>query len=276
MDGNPKILFLLVNYFNEKEVCAFVEEQLQPDRNRFIEIAITNNGGNKAELLQNLAQKNPTISLVTAGSNLGYFGAAYLGLTTYLKLHTTYPQAIIICNTDITLQADFFTVLQNKLTTQNFDVLGPSIYSVFLKYYQNPYITTRISKNKLKFLQFISSNYFLYSLFTLYHVVKTKVTGYGNSKVNKVTKPYAIHGSFIIFNRSFFEKSGIINYPSVLFGEEIFVAEQVLKLNLEMIYEPSLQVEHSEHATTGVFKSRRTVAYLHESYTYLLKTFFNV
>jgi hypothetical protein len=78
----------------------------------------------------------------------------------------------------------------------------------------------------------------------------------------------------MVFNNSFFEKGGTLNYPSVLFGEEIFIAEQVLKLNLKMVYEPILHVEHHEHATTGVFKSKKTVNYLHQSYTYLLKTYF--
>ena len=56
---------------------------------------------------------------------------------------------------------------------------------------------------------------------------------------------------------------------------ELFIAEQARKLNLNMVYEPTLQVEHNEHATTGVFKSRRMVTYLHQSYTYILKTYFN-
>ncbi len=87
-------------------------------------------------------------------------------------------------------------------------------------------------------------------------------------------KPYAIHGSFMIFNKTFFQRGGTINYPCVLFGEELFIAEQALKLNLDLLYEPSLQVEHNEHATTGTFKSKEAVAYLHQSYTFLLNTYF--
>jgi GT2 family glycosyltransferase len=275
LTNQPKILFLLVNYFNEKEVGVFVNEQLRPDTNKFIDVVIIDNGSKETFLLNDIVNKWKNIVVVKSGTNLGYFGAANLGLSDYLNKHSGYPSAVVVCNTDIVLQDNFFEALQQQIAKQNFDVLGPSIHSSLLNYYQNPYIINRISKGKLKFLHFVSSSYILYSLFTVYHLLKTKLIGRQNSKLNLVANPYAIHGSFMIFNKTFFEKGGTINYPSVLFGEELFIAEQARKLNLNIVYEPALEVEHNEHATTGVFKSRKTVAYLHQSYTYLLKTYFN-
>lgn len=275
MTNQSKILFLLVNYFNEKEVCTFVNEQLQPNANKFIDVVIIDNGTKETSLLDEIANNYDNVSVLRSENNLGYFGGANLGLTNYLNKHNGYSDAIIICNTDITLQGNFFEALQQQIAKQNFDVLGPSIYSSLLNYYQNPYIINRISKGKLRFLHFVSSSYILYSLFTVYHFLKTKLFGRQNSKPNLVINPYALHGSFMIFNKTFFEKGGTINYPSILFGEELFIAEQVQKLNLNMVYEPALQIEHNEHATTGVFKSRKTVAYLHQSYTHLLQTYFN-
>ena len=275
MTNQPKILFLLVSYFNEKKVCTFVNEQLQPNTHKFIDIVITDNGSNVADLLAELTNNYTNVSLVKSENNLGYFGAANLGLTNYLNKHSGYPDVVIVCNTDMTLQGCFFETLQQKLNAQDFDVLGPSIHSSLLNYYQNPYIINRISKSKLRFLHFVSSSYKLYTMFTVYHLLKTKLIGRQNSKPSLVAKPYAVHGSFMVFNKTFFEKGGTINYPSVLFGEELFIAEQVQKLNLNMVYEPALQIEHNEHATTGVFKSKETIAFLHQSYTYLLKTYFN-
>jgi GT2 family glycosyltransferase len=275
LTNQSKILFLLVNYFNENEVSSFISEQLQPEVNNFIDIVITDNGSKETSLLSEIENKYSNVFLGKSENNLGYFGAANLGLTNYLNKHKAYPDATIVCNTDIVLQVNFLEILQQKLNTQNFDVLGPSIHSNLLNYYQNPYIVNRIAKGKLKFLHFVSSSYMLYNLFTVYHLLKTKLVGRQNASQILVANPYAIHGSFMIFNKTFFERGGTINYPSVLFGEELFVAEQVRKLNLKMAYEPLLQVEHNEHATTGVFKSRKTVAYLHQSYTYLLKTYFN-
>ncbi|HEX7413649.1 MAG TPA: glycosyltransferase [Bacteroidia bacterium] len=273
MIHKPSILFLLVNYFNEEEVFSFVVHQLHVDTNDFVEIVIVDNGS-KTNLLSELENKSSKITSIKAKTNLGYFGAANLGLTNYLDQHKEYPQAVVVCNTDMKLSVDFLAILQRKLTKENFDILGPSIHSSFLNYYQNPYILSRIKTSKLKFLQFVSSNYFLYSLFTIYHVVKTKTSRSNSVQLTSTLNPYAIHGSFMIFNKTFFQKGGTINYPSVLFGEELFIAEQAFKLNLNMVYDPALQVEHNEHATTGIFKSKETVAYLNQSYRYLLNTYF--
>ena len=272
MSNKPNILFLLVNYFNEEEVCSFIQKQLKPAENNFIDVVITDNGS-KTSLLSAIESKYANVTLVKSGSNLGYFGAANLGLTNYLERNKKYPQALIVCNTDIKLADDFFHVLQNKLSHNNFDILGPSIYSTLFKHDQNPYIINRIKESKLKFFKFVSSAHFLYSLFTVYHVLKNKLLSKTN-KHHEAMKLYAIHGSFMILNKNFFQKGGTINYPCVLFGEELFIAEQALKLNLTMLYEPSLQVEHNEHATTGTFKSKEAVAYLHQSYTFLLNTYF--
>ena len=273
MPSKPNILFLLVNYFNEEEVCTFIKEQLKPTVNNFIDIVIADNGS-KTSLLNEIENKYANVTLIKPGSNLGYFGAANLGLTNYLDRNKEYAQAVIVCNTDIQLANDFFTILQNKLAESAFDVLGPSIYSTLFKHDQNPYIINRIEKGKLKFFKFVSSAYFLYSLFTVYHVIKNKLVGRANTTQTKALKPYAVHGSFMIFNKTFFQKGGDINYPCILFGEEVFIAEQALKLNLNILYEPSLQVEHNEHATTGIFKSKEAVAYLHQSYIFLLNTYF--
>ncbi|MHB8259105.1 MAG: glycosyltransferase [Bacteroidia bacterium] len=274
MTKQLNILFLLVNYFNEEDTFSFVTEQLIVETNNFVEVVVIDNGS-KTTLLSELKNKYSKITLIKAESNLGYFGAANLGLINYLNKYNEYPQAVVVCNTDMKLAHDFFDVLQIKLTTTNFDILGPSIHSSFLNYYQNPYILNRIKTIKLKFLQFVSSFYFLYCLFTLYHVVKTKMSRSNSVQRTSTLIPYAIHGSFMIFNKTFFQKGGTINYPSVLFGEELFIAEQALKLNLNMVYDPALQVEHNEHATTGIFKSKETVTYLNQSYKYLLKTYFS-
>ncbi len=130
MSNKPNILFLLVNYFNEEEVCSFIQKQLKPIENNFIDVVITDNGS-RTSLLNEIESKHANITLVKTGSNLGYFGAANLGLTKYLERNKDYPQAVIVCNTDIKLAENFFNVLQNKLAENTFDILGPSIYSFF-------------------------------------------------------------------------------------------------------------------------------------------------
>jgi GT2 family glycosyltransferase len=105
-------------------------------------------------------------------------------------------------------------------------------------------------------------------------LIKTTVVKSNQNKITNEIDTYAIHGSFMIFNKTYFTKGGSINYPSLLFGEEIFVAETALQRGLKVIYEPSLHIEHRQNATTNSFKSKKLVQLMNQSYRYLLKTFF--
>ncbi len=273
--NKKRILFLLINYFNEKEIVEFVTSQLGNYLNTQVQAIIVNNGSRQIEVLRELTIRYSNLKLIDADTNVGYFGGAYVGLTFYLK-NNNYPDATIICNTDISFQTPhFITVLENLLENNQCDILGPDIYSSFLKYHQNPYILKRISYKRIRLYKFVTSTVFFYLLFTLLHLLKTKITkSNSQQKVNQSMQTYAIHGSFMVFNKSYFTKGGTINTPVFLFGEELFVAETARKLGLKTIYEPSLVVTHFQNATTGTFKSAASVRCLHESYSYLLKTFF--
>ena len=274
--GKKNILFLLVNYFNEREVAEFVTSQLGKYLNGDVHIIITDNGSKEPETLKQLAAKYENVTVVKPDKNLGYFGAANFGLSCYLIKNADLPDAVIVCNTDIELvNTDFIGDLNKVMNEKQFDVMGPDIYSTFMKYHQNPYIINRISAGKMKLYKFVTSNTLFYSMFTLLHLIKGKLFKSNiKSKVDKPMDTFAVHGSFMIFNKSYFDKGGILNYPSFLFGEELFVAELGLKLGLKTVYEPLLIVKHFQNSTTGIFKTAKSVKFLHESYSYLLKTFF--
>jgi GT2 family glycosyltransferase len=85
---------------------------------------------------------------------------------------------------------------------------------------------------------------------------------------------YAPQGSCLVFSRRYFEQGGSLEYPAFLFGEEIFVAETVLRLGLQVVYDPRLRVWHDEHASTGRLRSRKLARYVGQSAAYLADTFF--
>ncbi len=275
MNGKS-ILFLLVNYFNEREVAEFISSQLGEELKEDVQVIVINNGSNDSMILKDIEQKYFNVTILNPGKNLGYFGGASYGLNHYLKNNSGYPDAMIICNTDISFaDKGFMTKLKNIIDEKQFDVLGPDIYSSFLNYHQNPYIINRVQARRIKLYKFVTSNSFFYFVFTLLHLIKTKLLK-SNSKqrLNEAMETYAVHGSFMVFNKSYFIKGGTISNPTFLFGEELFVAEITRKLGLKTIYEPSLVVNHFQNATTGTFKSSNSVGYLHQSYSYLLETFF--
>jgi GT2 family glycosyltransferase len=271
------ILFLLTNYYNEIEVETFVTKQINREVVTGVEIIITNNGSKNVSILNALNEKFKNVKVLHPSINLGYFGAAHFALQSYLKENNNeLPNAVIVCNSDISFNyKNFIEDLKHIIQNKNADIIGPSIFAKHLNIYQNPYIINRLPKNRIRFYNFISSNFIFYSAFTMLHFIKKRILSKRAITLTDKSKVcYAVHGSFMVFNQSYFKKGGTLHYPSFLFGEEIFVAETALKLNLKTVFDPSLKIIHHQHSTTGKIKSRKYVQWMHQSYSYLLKNFF--
>jgi GT2 family glycosyltransferase len=271
---SQKILLLLVNYFNEEETKSFIEEQVQKQTDNRYDIVIALNGCNNPRMLAQLEQQNNNIFICNCGSNIGYLPGAAFGLRYYLLKGTGYPGHVIISNCDIEIpDPDFFKRLNEIPESEKYDVLGPDIHSSLFKQRQNPYIPMRISLTKMKMLRFLTSNACLYNLFLLYYHAKTWISALVNvdQKSHSIQREvYGIHGSFMIFRNSFFEKGGNFDYPVTLFGEEIYIAETARKNGIMILFDPGFLIIHREHNTTGIFKSKQNVRFLHQSYTFFI------
>ena len=56
MNGKS-ILFLLVNYFNEREVAEFISSQLGEELKEDVQVIVINNGSNDSMILKDIEQK---------------------------------------------------------------------------------------------------------------------------------------------------------------------------------------------------------------------------
>ncbi len=273
---NTKLVFILINYFNENEVSDFVAYQLGIDLiKRNVDVVIVDNGSNNNMVFEQLKNTYPDIMILNPKKNSGYFGGANIGLKEYLKEYGM-PAAVVVSNVDIEfVGTDFIDKLKSRVSENNFEVLGPDITSTFLGQKQNPYMKQRISESKIKIISAFSSNVLLYNMFLFFHFVKTKLKSFiQKAKQNESAEQsviYGIHGSFMVFHNNYFNKGGVLEYPSFLFGEEIFVGEQCRKNGMKTVFEPSLKILHHEHSSTGIFKNKANAGFIHQSYQYLLK-----
>ncbi len=271
---NPDILLILVNYFNEADTCAFVRDQVRSDRTDGPAVLIVNNGSRDADRLRQLTQDFAGVRVIEAGGNPGYLPGAALGLKTWLHEGRELPAALVVSNSDILLPGSFFRDEYLTAGRSRFDLIGPAIVSSRLKHHQNPLMRKRISRPKLRMLGFLSSHPVLHYLFLAWYFGKSKILAplrKSPSPEGSIIPVYGIHGSFMIFHRSFFDKGGTLDYPNPLYGEEIWLGERALRLGLRIGFDPSLQVIHREHGTTGMFKSPELVRLMHRSYRYLLR-----
>ena len=218
---------------------------------------------------------NLNIEYVKTPFNLGYFGGAQYALGYYQELHPL-PDYIIVCNVDIMFkQKDFFVNLYKESLESNVGIIAPSIISIRWGTDSNPQLLKKISSKKIQFLKLISSNCVFINLYQISSYVK-KIVGKKDKKklcLNQ-TQIYAPHGSIIIFRKIYFSRGGDLKHISFLFGEEIFLAEMAIKLNLKIIYLSSLKIFDFEHVSTGILYSKKICKYLNQSIKDIIKHYY--
>jgi GT2 family glycosyltransferase len=268
MSEDKSILILIVNYHNDKDVIRYVTEEVMHQSYKNIRVVIVNNGSNNPTALIKMSEKFDNVFVVSPGSNLGYFGGMNYALR-YNDVRHTHADIVIVSNSDL-----YFTdknLFQNisRFDFTRGDVIGPDIRTED-GYPQNPMYAERISASKLRLLKSVFRFYPSYLVYQLASIVKKRKPMDSLAGGNT----YAIQGAFMIFNNSYFQKGGDLNYGSFLYGEEIYIAETAREKNIRIFFEPSLHVIHRGNATTGRFKSGLHLKYFVKSYDYLLKRFF--
>jgi len=270
-----RILFLLINYFNDTEVFEFITAQLNLQQTISYDVIVVNNGSSNTITLTNLNCGNNSVQMITPPENLGYLNGAQFGFDFYCKSNPV-PDFTILCNTDIVIEDNrFLEKLTHEASNKNAEVIGPKIISTLTFHDQNPMYKARLNIKKIKQLLFIYSYYPVYILYQLGAYLKriTKKLTYKNGKQTSGFV-YAVHGSFLIFAKSFFEKGNTLRFPSFLYAEELFIAEQCLKSNSKIYYDSDLKIFHKEHSTSGFFKNRKHIQWLKQSLNYIYHTYY--
>jgi hypothetical protein len=112
--------------------------------------------------------------------------------------------------------------------------------------------------SKIKTWKKAFSNYVLAVGYQLMAEFKYRIWGFLglNSQSTESGKViYAPHGSLMIFSDVYFQGGGNFEHPCFLFGEEFTVAENCKKLQLEVVYCPSIKVKHYQHGAIGTWSN---------------------
>lgn len=274
-----KILIFSVNYNSDDHLLRFVEsiiesKNLCPD----IEVSLHILENSKKtptqlkELKKEIVALGMDISIHSNGSNKGYFG----GLSLAQSLSAKSIDYVLYCNPDLKLTNEFFKNL-DEVGKKKKGVIAPAIIGHRKHYDQNPKYLCRLSLAKMRRLRFIFSNIITFCLFTLISKFKELVFGYRQGFNVKSTisrcKIYAPHGSMFIFSDINFFK-GLPSYPCFLFGEELFVAEEALKTNTTIYYEPSICVVDNRHASIRFLNCETIRSLYFTSINYILDKYY--
>lgn len=268
-----RIAFTIINYFGEKDVMAFFSKELLLQKEVELIPILVNNGSNDIQALQDFCKKN-SIHFLNPGSNLGYLnGAAFAH--EYCKKDNISFDCFILSNYDIHFRNEYD--LKNLIDIANersLDVFGPQILNMPSESAANPMFETRITQSHIQRLVFVNSVYFISVIYQSLHLLKKFFKKNNTNSQNLTSSCYAIHGSFMCFSKSFFEKKGILQYPSFLYGEELYIGEQCKIIGAQCGWTDTVVIEHHEHITTGKIKSRKHVRFLYEALSFLKKNYF--
>ena len=264
-----KLLIVCVNYNSYSELTSYLTSinfAVSKVRNIQVDISIADNSTSVEEVTYD-SYSYVKVS-VTKLNNVGYLIGAQTVINSIANI-LDYDY-VAISNVDITVAENFFINLENIIIAQDVAWIAPKIFSKVENRDRNPKVISRYSKKKLQLLYYMYKIPVLYYLYTMsaYQCKKLQVN-YPEIDI------YAGHGSFILLTRSFFESNRKIEYPIFLFGEELFLAEIVMKAGKKVRYVPNLVIEDNEHISTSRLKKKTYFKYNRESIKYILDTFYH-
>lgn len=249
-------------------------------------------GGGRDALRADLERADGGLRLVWAGQNLGYFGGAALGLREHVEARG-WPDWVIVANVDIEFRdADLLRRLLGLPWPDDIGIVAPSIWSRKSLRDLNPRLVRRPRRSTMKFYKLVFANFLTLNLYEVAaaakHVVKyllrqgRGLAGRVGAKGPEAGRApgggrrviYAPQGSCMIFSRQYFARGGTLDYPSFLFGEELYVAETARELGLAVVYEPRLRLWHDDHASTGLIRSRRVATQQGRSARFIADRYF--
>lgn len=223
----------------------------------FVVIVDNNSKENDVIQLKKINLDYPAVKIIFNNENSGYFKGLNIGIK-YLKDTYIDLDYITIGNNDLFFPLDYLDSLRNKeFLFQQYSVVSPDIITLD-GVHQNPHVINKISKIRHLVYDIYYSSYFL-SLIIGYIAKVTKSFTSRNDE-NQFEIPQPIHqgyGACYILGPLFFKHFNSLWAPTFLMSEEFFLSRQLDQKGMMVYYEPSIKVNHHDHATMKELPSRK-------------------
>ena len=266
-----KILLICVNYNSYDCLIKYLDSirvAYSQTENLDLKVIVADN----SQTIQNINSEDYEFSVtqVVTGGNPGYMGAVTFSIDQQKILLSDYD-FLIISNVDLQLDKDYFAKLINRKYADNVAWIAPQIFSKFENRDRNPKMISRPSLKKMKLLKLFYKvpvlNYFYVN--TIYKLKSKHLPQ--NATDNYI---YGGHGSCMIFTNNFIKQYSKIVFPSFLFCEESFFAEEILKKDLKVEYCNDIVVYDSDHESTGKMKKKLYYKYNYDSVCMILNNYY--
>ena len=272
MTHSKEILILVNCYNNEKEVICFANHLSMQSFHSKILLAVTCNSTHDKKKMEDGLQKTKiAVIICDPNKNLGYLHGCLFGYRQAIAFD--HFKWIMIANTDITFQSPaFFEKLLSHKFMDDIWCIAPRIVLPSGKE-QNPFLMQRPTVKKMHLWKMIESKPKCLQFYTFLSKIKNRLQT-NRTKPQKSKLIYAPHGSCFLLKPDCIEILNKTYADLFMYGEEIFVAEIILKNQKKVFYEHSLLVHHHENATTKHINYQQKARFYERSFRYLINTFF--
>lgn len=266
------IVNIVICYENEDEIISYAKELTKQTVKVALVVVVNKIGNRGIEFLnQNLRKLNIQFEIHDPGENKGYLN----GLTFGFKETNMQSEWYALTNTDIEIKSSCFFekfITNESVSDKKVWLIGPSVFVPKSNRYSNPYIINRPSK--ISFIIRIFAMRF-YKIFNLLHELKLKFKK-NRSDVLKCESAlvYAVHGSYMFARKEFLEV--LVKQPAweLLYAEEQYLAELVVKNGCAVFYNSEIEVNHLEGTSTGKINLKNKYQLMIKANKRLIKEFY--
>ena len=254
--------FICVNYNNSDYTEALIKSVINQEKDSFV--IVVDNCSNEQELkkLNDIESKyNEKVRLIKSDVNLGYFGGLNLGLKGLPRNHP-----IVVGNNDLVYESNFTQIISQTPYPDDALVIAPNVITKD-GYHQNPHCRKRVSKFRKFLYDIYFSNYIAALVLTWGSRFLNYLKGGRNNSFDQ-GRGY-IHmgiGACYVLMPSFFKYFDELDNKVFLYGEEAYLAGQLMEVNGKIFYEPDAIVHHEESATLAKVASKTKYGYMKSSY----------
>jgi GT2 family glycosyltransferase len=263
-----RVGFVMTNYNNASYTRGAVESLAKSPDWAECDVAIVDNNSTPEDVdaLRRLQQEHPRVHLVLNESNLGYFRGLNVGLR-YLREREPALNLIVVGNNDLVFPPDFVSALwANAALLERHWVIAPDLITLD-GVHQNPHVLNAISKPRQAVYDLYFASYPLALSIRWIARITRRFTSRTDTGAHRIAGPiYMGYGACYILGPQFFRNFSELWAPVFLMGEEYFLSKQLGDRGQQVYYEPSIRVQHYDHASIDKLPSRQMWLVARESH----------
>ena len=260
--------FVFTNFNNSsftREAIKSLEESPNSD-NCFVVVIDNKSNQKDIESLRLIEQEYPRVDVIYNNENIGYFRGLNVGIKHLRKTDRVFD-CVVVGNNDLEFPENFFEkVVNSNDKLQRYAVISPDLVTLD-GVHQNPHVRTRISAFREIVWDVYYFNYYLALMIgwvaKMTHILTERKDYTSYTKEGIIYQGY---GACYILTPVFFQYFEELWAPTFLMGEEYFLWKQLSEKGLELFYDPSIQVNHHDHATTSNVHSKELWKICRESH----------